>query len=169
MTEELSSLATALHAARYFEQAALTALRSLLRMAEQALEATPHCRRGRLLRGVVHLRPAEAYNRLVALEREAMEELPPGDEALPLADCPQVALLASASAWRAVVEHGCAVSIDVGQGTLQPHQDSARRVATSHYTAAFTQESQQRLLSREATHVCVLPLRMAGGRIDGMI
>jgi transcriptional regulator with AAA-type ATPase domain len=80
-----------------------------------------------------------------------------------------VSLLASASAWRAVVEHGCAVSIDVGLGTLRPHQASAKRLAATLPTGTFTTESQQRLLSRQATHLCVLPLRMPGGRIDGMI
>ncbi|WP_224243716.1 sigma-54-dependent transcriptional regulator [Hyalangium gracile] len=169
MSEELTSLVTGLHAARHFEQAALLTLRTLLLISEQGLEASRFARQGRLLRGVVHLRPADAYRRLAALEREAVEPWPPKEGSLLLADGPQVALLASASAWRAVVEHGCAVSIDVGLGTLQPHQESARSLAPARYTASFTQESQQRLLSREATHVCVLPLRMAGGRIDGMI
>lgn len=169
MTEELSSLAAELHAARHFEQAALQTLRTLMRMAEQQLEASRFAGKGGLLRGVVHLRPADAYSRLVALEREAMETSRPGEEALPLADGPQVSLLASASAWRAVVEHGCAVSIDVGLGTLRPHQASAKRLAATLPAATFTSESQQRLLSRQATHLCVLPLRMPGGRIDGMI
>ena len=128
-SEELSSLVTGLHAARHFEQAALITLRALLLIAEQALEASPFARKGRILRGVVHLRPADAYRRLVALGRDAVETWPPSEQALLLADGPQVSLLASASAWRAVVEHGCAVSIDVGLGTLQPHQDSAARVS----------------------------------------
>jgi DNA-binding NtrC family response regulator len=118
---------------------------------------------------VVHLRPADAYRRLVALEREALDSQSQSEDSLLLADGPQVSLLASASAWRAVVEHGCAVSIDVGQGTLQPHQGPARNLSAPSLVAAFTQESQQRLLSREATHVCVLPLRVPGERIDGMI
>jgi transcriptional regulator with AAA-type ATPase domain len=169
MSEELSPFAAELHAARHFEQAALTTLRTLLLMAEQALETSRFAQQGRLLRGVVHLRPADAYRRLVALEREVVEPWPPGEEVLRLAGGPQVALLASASAWRAVVEHDCAVFIDVGLGTLQPHQQPARSLASPLPTDTFTRESQQRLLSREATHVCVLPLRVPGGRIDGMI
>jgi transcriptional regulator with AAA-type ATPase domain len=169
MSGELSTLVAALHTARHFEQAALTTLRELLRMAEQELAASRFAGKGGLLRGVVHLRPADAYSRLVALEREAMERLPRGEEVLPLADGPQVALLASASAWRAVVEHRCALSIDVGLGTLQPLQEPSHRLSTPLPVASFTSESQQRLLSRQATHVCVLPLRMPGGRIDGMI
>ncbi len=169
MTEELSSLAAALHTAKHFEQAALTTSRALLRMAEQELESSPFAGKGGLLRGGVHLRPADAYSRLVALERETRETLSPGEEALPLADGPQAALLASASAWRAVVEYGCAISIDVGLGTMRPHQESARPLSSPLPAAAFPLESQRRLLSREATHVCVLPLRMPGGRIDGMI
>lgn len=169
MSEELSTLAAALHAARHFEQAALATLSSLLRMVEQALQASRYAGKGRLLRGVVHLRPADAYRRLVALEREALESQPTGQESLMLAEGPEASLLASASAWRAVVEHGCAVSIDVGQGTLQPHRESARSLPAPSLVSAFTQESQQRLLSRQATHVCVLPLRVPGERIDGMI
>jgi DNA-binding NtrC family response regulator len=169
MSLELSTLATTLHAARHFEQAALVTLRALLRMAEDSLQASRFAGKGRLLRGVVHLRPADAYRRLAALERESLETQPSGQESLLLADGPQVSLLASASAWRAVVEYGCAVSIDVGQGTLQPHRELARSLSAPSLAGAFTQESQQRLLSRQATHVCVLPLRMPGGRIDGMI
>jgi hypothetical protein len=78
-SEELSSLVTGLHAARHFEQAALITLRALLLIAEQALEASPFARKGRILRGVVHLRPADAYRRLVALEREAVETWPPSE------------------------------------------------------------------------------------------
>ncbi|KFE62754.1 sigma-54-dependent transcriptional regulator [Hyalangium minutum] len=169
MSEELQALASALHAARHFEQAALATLHPLLRMAEQALQASRFAGKGRLLRGMVHLRPAESYRRLVALEREALDTPAPSEDSLLLADGPRVSLLASASAWRAVVEHGCAVSIDVGQGTLQPHEGPARSLSAPSLVTAFTQESQQRLLSREATHVCVFPLRVPGERIDGMI
>jgi DNA-binding NtrC family response regulator len=169
MSEEFSSLSTALHAARHFEQAALVTLRTLLRMSARALEASRFARQGKLLRGVVHLRPADAYRRLVALEYAAVKNDSPGEEALLPGDGPLLALLASASAWRAVLEHGCAISIDVGGGRLQPHQESARAVTSSPPGMAFTPESQQRLLNRLATHVCVLPLRVPGGRIEGMI
>jgi DNA-binding NtrC family response regulator len=169
MFEELSSLAAALHAAKHFEQAALATLRTLLRMAGQELEASRFARQGSLLRGVVHLRPAEAYSRLVSLEREALETAAPKEAALPLADGPQVALLASASAWRAVMEYRGAIAIDVGLGTLQPLQEPTRRISSPLPVAAFSSESQQRLLSRQATHLCVLPLRLPGGRMDGMI
>jgi DNA-binding NtrC family response regulator len=170
MSEDLSVLASALHTSKHFEEAALVTLRSLLRMAEEALHASRFAGKGRLLRGVVHLRPADAYRRLAALEREALDSPSPEQESsLLLADSPQVSLLASASAWRAVVEHGCAVSIDVGLGTLQPHQGPARSLSSPSRAAPFNQESQQRLLSRQATHVCVLPLRVPGERIDGMI
>jgi len=169
MTGELSTFAATLHGARSFEEAALATLRDLLRMAEEALQASRFTGMGRLLRGVVHLRPADAYRRLAALEREALNSGSSGQESLLLADGPQVSLLASASAWRAVAEHGCAVSIDVGQGTLHPHLESVKPFSAPSLGAAVTQESQQRLLNRQASHVCVLPLRMPGQRIDGMI
>ena len=169
MSEELTALANALHAAKHFEQAALATLKALLLLSEQALETSSFARRGALLRGMVHLRPADTYRRLVALEREAVERESQAQEPLLAADGAQIALLASASAWRAVVEHGCAVLIDVGQGTLQPFGASARNLPPMHGGDTVTHESQQRLLSRQATHVCVLPLRVPGGRVDGMI
>ncbi|HEX8705668.1 MAG TPA: sigma 54-interacting transcriptional regulator [Myxococcaceae bacterium] len=169
MSEQLTALANSLHAAKHFEHAALAILKALLVISEQTLAASPFARKGTLLRAMVHLRPADTYRRLVALEREAVERGLQEQEALLAADGTRMALLASASAWRAVVEHGCAVSIDVGQGTLQPYGESARSLPSSRPAEAFTQESQQRLLKRQATHVCVLPLRVPGGRIDGMI
>ncbi|WP_225413230.1 sigma-54-dependent transcriptional regulator [Stigmatella hybrida] len=168
MSEELPSLVAALYAASHFEQAAFVTLRALLRRAEQALGASGFARQGRLLRGTVHLRPGDAYRRLVALDQEALEGRPPAPAAL-REEGPQVALLASASSWRAVVAHGGALSIDVGLGTLQPHQEPSLSLSAPRLTVPFPQDSQQRLLSRQATHVCVLPLRGAGGRIDGMV
>ncbi|MDC0713152.1 hypothetical protein POL68_32120 [Stigmatella sp. ncwal1] len=75
----------------------------------------------------MHLRPGDAYQRLVALDQEAVEGSRPAERALLLEDGPQVALLASASSWRAMVEHGCALSMDVGLGTLPPHQEPSSR------------------------------------------
>ncbi len=170
MSEELSSFFAALHAARSFEEAAHETLRAMLRHAERTLEAGPLARRGRLLRGVVHLRPEDAYRRLVVREQESARPRPAPATSSPTVAAQEMALLASASAWRAVVEHGCAVAIDVGLGKLQPLQESPAGVRLSRPPAAsFTQESQRRLLGRQATHVCVFPLRVPAGRIDGMI
>ncbi len=170
MFDPLPSLVTALQAARHFEQAASAVLRTVLLLGEKALETSPFAREGRLLRGVVHLRPEDAYRRLVSLEWESLAASAPGEEPLQTGEEPQGALLASASAWRAVVEHGCALSIDVGLGTLSPHQGASRDfTAPSLGSTVFNPESQQRLLSRQTTHVCVLPLRGVGGRIDGML
>ncbi|MBJ6760078.1 sigma-54-dependent Fis family transcriptional regulator [Myxococcaceae bacterium JPH2] len=165
MYEEFSALVTGLHAARHFEQAARLTLRAMLERAQRHLDASLFAGQGRLLRGVVHLRPADAYRRLVALEWE-----PHAPESnAELTDGPRAALLASVSAWRAVMEHGGAVSLNVGLGTLHPHAARAPSTLAPALLTHVTQESQQRLLSREATHVCVLPLRTVGGRIDGML
>ncbi|PTL81269.1 sigma-54 dependent transcriptional regulator [Vitiosangium sp. GDMCC 1.1324] len=170
MFDQLPSVVTALQAARHFEQAARVVLRTALLLGEEALEASAFAREGRLLRGVVHLRPDDAYRRLVSLEWESLATSAPGEEPLQTGEQPQGALLTSASAWRAVVEHGCALSIDVGLGTLSPHEGAARGIpAPGLLTTPFTPESQERLLSRQTTHVCVLPLRGVGGRIDGML
>ena len=167
MSEELTSLVSTLLQAKSFEEAAHETLQVMLRCAERALTASRFAQRGRLLRGVAHLRPDDAYRRLVVLESESARAQ--GGGALSPVSGPDLALLASASAWRAVVEHRCAVSIDVNLGTLQPHLEGKPEQEAWLPQSSFTHESQRRLLGRQATHVCVFPLRAPGGRSEGMI
>ncbi|HZF56104.1 MAG TPA: sigma 54-interacting transcriptional regulator [Polyangiaceae bacterium] len=94
------------------------------------------------------------------------------------------AYLPSATAWRWVAEHRCAVSIDVTLGKVMPHMSGApvviqnneviagRRIRSGAPMAAGqiqSQETVQRLLDRAATHLYVLPLRGPAGTVDGMI
>jgi len=168
MSEELSSFLAAMHSSKHFEEAAYETLRAMLLCAERALESGRFARRGRLLRGVVHVRPDDAYRRLTVLEAEAVRGRKQGEGTLSPAG-QDVALLASASAWRAVLEHGCAVAIDVNLKTLQPLQAGVPGRDVRPQGTPFNQDSQRRLLGRQATHVCVFPLRAPGGRLDGMI
>jgi DNA-binding NtrC family response regulator len=82
-------------------------------------------------------------------------------------------LHASATAWRSLQEHRCAVSIDINTRALQPHRsDAAGKVmpAPPDSSEGFnSQESHARFMGREATHVCVLPLRTTGGQLEGMV
>ncbi|GEN13387.1 DNA-binding transcriptional response regulator, NtrC family, contains REC, AAA-type ATPase, and a Fis-type DNA-binding domains [Myxococcus fulvus] len=151
-----------------FEEAANAALQAMLRSAEEALDASPHARRGRILRGTVHLRPGEGYLRLAARDARPGAGRPAeGDEDV------ELALLTSTTAWRSVVTHRCAVALDANAGTVRPLAVSAAPEATRDAGPAaamfHSPDSRQRMLGRSASHVLVLPLRAPGGGIDGLI
>src|SRR5690348_13813792 len=69
MSDVMSSLLPTLVAAQHFEQAAVATLRTMLR--QVAEETSRHyAQQGRVLRGLVQLRPHDTYQRLLALEWE---------------------------------------------------------------------------------------------------
>ncbi|XXF76533.1 sigma 54-interacting transcriptional regulator [Myxococcaceae bacterium GXIMD 01537] len=158
MHDEMAPLVSALMEAKDFEAAAAITLRQLLGVAEGAVASSRYAGRARVLRGVVHLRPGDGYRRLAALEGASQGSSTEG-----------ASLFASGSAWRAVVEHRCAVSIDVNVGTVQPHAPGAPMTGDPSLGESPSNESRQRFLGRHASHVCVLPLRTPGGAIEGMI
>ncbi|QDE70577.1 sigma-54-dependent transcriptional regulator [Myxococcus xanthus] len=158
--DEMAQLLTDLRGARDFEAAAAATLRRLQAVAQEAVASSRYAARGRVLRGIVHLRPGEAYRSLAALEVGAAE-ITDASVGTPF--------FTSATAWRAVVEHRCAVSIDVNVGTVQPHAPNAPVTGDPSLAGFNSHESRQRFLGRHATHVCVLPLRTPGGDIEGMI
>nr|QKW93881.1 DNA-binding transcriptional response regulator NtrC family protein [Vitiosangium cumulatum] len=165
MQESLSALVTALRGAEHFEAAATLTLRRMLEVAKGAVSSSRYDGRARLLRGMVHLRPGDAYRRLVSLEHGA-------ERAQPAAPEEGAALLTSATAWRSVVRYRCAVSIDVNLGSLEPHAGGAEvegDAALAEGGAFSSNESRRRFLGRQASHVCVLPLRAPGGEVEGMI
>jgi MoxR-like ATPase len=149
-----------------FEEAASATLRLMLEVAEQALAASRHAGRGRLLRGIIHLRPEEGYRGLAVREAgvEGTADATAGME---------TPLLASATAWQLVAERRCAISIDVVLGLLTPHLEGAAPVGESEQGPAgrvFNSiESQQRYLGRQTTHVGVLPLLGPGRAVHGMV
>ncbi|MBN9683260.1 MULTISPECIES: sigma-54-dependent transcriptional regulator [unclassified Corallococcus] len=159
MQDELAQLMAALRDSRDFETAAAATLRRMLAVAEGAVAASRYAGRARVLRGIVHLRPGEAYRRLAALDVGAREVTDAGVG---------TPFFTSATAWRAVVEHRCAVSIDVNIGTVQPHAPDAPVTGDPGLAGFHSNESKQRFLGRHATHVCVLPLRTPAG-MEGMI
>jgi MoxR-like ATPase len=164
---ELSPLMDGLVGARDFEAAADQVLRALQQVVEEALASSPYAGRGRVLRGVVHLRPDEGYRRLAVREGNSgrsrqgkAESTLEGDVSAPL--------LVSATAWRWLVQHRCAVFIDVGAGEIRPRVSQVPGALPEN--ASFEgHESRQRMLGRKASHVCVLPLRGVGGHVEGMI
>ena len=166
MREGLSGLVSALREAGHFEAAATLALRRMLEVAEEAVAASRYAGRARVLRGMVHLRPGDAYRRLFSLEPGA------GQPAAQSAPEEGLALLTSATAWRSVVRYRCAVSIDVNLGSLEPHAEGAEvtgDAALSEGSGFSSNESRQRFLGRHASHVCVLPLCSPAGEVEGMI
>lgn len=165
MYKVLSDTVAALMRAEHSEEAATQVLRPMLQHAGEALASSRYGGQGHILRGAVLLRPGEGYRRFWSLDGTgqgtAAEELDPAP------------LLASATAWRSVVEHRCAISIDVTLGTLRSHPPPGTQAGPwkgEAMGAAFqSDESRQRFLGRQATHVCAFPLRTLGGSIEGML
>jgi DNA-binding NtrC family response regulator len=168
MPETLSSLLAALSPAKLFEDAAAIVLRRMLDLAGAALASSRFAARGALLRGMVHLRPTDGYRKLVVLEEGTAQVEPLGDQVRAVS----AAYLPSATAWRWVVQHRCAVAIDVNAGRVRPDRAATSVVVRDKHLlgGAFdSRESAQRLLDRAASHLYVLPLRAPGGSVDGMI
>jgi transcriptional regulator with AAA-type ATPase domain len=159
MRDALQPLVAALLEARHFEDAAEVLLQSMLKAVGGVLAASQYGARGRLLRGIAYLRQGEAYRGLAVVDVSGAKET-------------AGLVHASATAWSSLIEHRCAVSIDIAARTIQPHRSDAasRQLPVVADSEDFnSQESQQRFLGREATHVLVLPLRIQGGNIDGMV
>src|SRR5438876_8860603 len=106
MSQMLSALIEALRDARHFEDAAEAALRAMLERATASLAVSKRSKKGKLLRATAHVRPADGYKRLIAVE--ATSQLPPQPDAY----------LPSTSAWRWVAEHKRPVAMDVHVGTI---------------------------------------------------
>jgi DNA-binding NtrC family response regulator len=158
MEESVLSLLAALGKARTCEDAAAAALGVMLAVAAEGLAASPHAKSGKILRGMVHLRPPEGYRRLWILEH-ASGTSPAGSPSF----------LPSANAWRWVDEHRLPIAIDVQRGVADVGATGSPEAARRQDRRFDSQESQNRLLAREATHVLVLPVPTADGAVDGMI
>lgn len=113
----------------------------------------------RALRASLHLRPAAGYRGLFVLEA--------GAEAV-TAPHPDHRLMPSASAWRHAQQAGRPVLVDALRRTLRAVDASDRETAPRYRARALdpmSEASQRRLLRRDATHVCVLPVLHAGAAI----
>jgi transcriptional regulator with AAA-type ATPase domain len=160
---QLLDLTVLLRSATTFEEAAAMTLRPMLESADAALQASPFAKSGRIVRGMIHLRPDDGYRRLVVLEA--------GETRVSPVESSQTRL-PSATAWRWVAERGQGVSIDVNLGSVQLDGDDPsqalcdRRFSEGEFAS---HESRMRLLQRDVTHLYVLPLRGADDRIDGIL
>jgi DNA-binding NtrC family response regulator len=111
---------------------------------------------GRIIRGMVHFRAGDAYRGLISVG-ENMDS---------------AALLPSTTASRWVERCGRAVAIDVVGGEVSVLDDGGQRgqpTALPELDTLTSEDSQQILLRRGATHVLALPLRKPGGGLIGMV
>jgi DNA-binding NtrC family response regulator len=142
-----------------FEEAAEVVIATVLAVAEEALARSAFASSGRLLRAMVYIHPGDGYRRLFGIEHRSSARVD------------QVGYLASANVWRWIVEHRCPVSIDVQLEAIRPwlRDEPLPPVSDGRARGLPGPESRERLLSREATHVHVVPLRTPDGRVGGTI
>ncbi|KFE69530.1 sigma-54-dependent transcriptional regulator [Hyalangium minutum] len=165
MQDDLSSLVVALSKSGDFEDAAARTLSAMMGLTERTIAASKYAGRAKVLRSMVHLRPAGGYVKLAILEQGATAVQSAGSTGQRGAPS-----LVSATAWRSVVQHGSPVFVDVTLGALKPYLPQLPDKAEEPLPGSFTsQESRQSFLSRQASHVCVIPLRALGAGIGGMI
>jgi DNA-binding NtrC family response regulator len=156
----LDALILQLLKARDFEEAARATLVAMLSAAEHGLASSALAGKARLLRGVLHLRPDDSYQRLFGIEHPAG------------AHVDGTGYLTSANVWRWVSQHRTAVSINVKTGTL--HTWLAAGASSPEKLRGATgfpgSETRDRMIQREATHVHVVPVGFPqGSSIIGMI
>jgi DNA-binding NtrC family response regulator len=153
--KRLQEFIAKLRESKHFEDAASVIMHEALGLAAVALKASSFAKTGRILRGMVHLRPADGYQRLVVVDA-----LPPKVGETPSMHLP------SATAWRWVVQRVCPVAIDVPIGRVCALSNGTLEVLAD--ASLSTSETVQRLTNREATHLIAIPIRSMRGVVEGM-
>ena len=158
---DLVPLLDRLTAAPDLETGATACLRRLLDVAGAALARSSY-RRGEMLRAMLHVRPGSGYEGLYVLHAGRRElSAPSGSQAL----------LPSVTVWRYVSAGRRPAVVDVATSSIRPLGTGVPAVAWPALRLAeprMSAESRVRLLDRDATHLCVLPVA-APGRIVGMV
>ena len=153
MVERALQLIESMRGKPHFEDAAALFLRAVMDAA--AASGT------KILRAMVHDRPLGGYRRLAVMNV---------DEADASAAKVKEAFLPSATAWRWIVEHRQAASIDVNLAMIRSEDPNGPAAATDpDATGTPTDESRMRMLQRGATHVYVLPLLAPRGGVSGLV
>jgi hypothetical protein len=158
--DPLGPLILRLLEARTFEDAARTTLVAMIAVVEDQLARSPLADKGRILRGVLHLRPNDSYQRLFGIEHPHGERVE------------GTGYLTSANVWRWVSEHRTAVSLDVKPGTLRTWlaEGASEPEKLRGASGSPGAETRNRMIQREATHVHVVPIRLPlGDHVIGMI
>ncbi|MEZ4433653.1 MAG: sigma 54-interacting transcriptional regulator [bacterium] len=153
----LADFARALARRADFAAVARDTLHRLLALTAAAI-ADPALGRARIRRALLHLRPARGYAGLWVLEADA--------DALSDPD-PRSALLPSASVWRRLEATGAPVAVDVNLRTMQSLDGDVEQGQWID-EERLSDRSRARLLERDATHACALPLTAPGG-LAGMV
>jgi Sigma-54 interaction domain len=146
--------------ARDFEAAARVTLVTMLAAAEEQLARGALAGKGRMLRGIIHLRPNDSYQRLFGIEHPHGEPVE------------GIGTATSANVWRWVSAHRTAVSLNVKAGTLRAWLGSsaADPERLRRATGIPGMDTRDRMLQREATHVHIVPVQFpADGAVVGMI
>ncbi|HRI65423.1 MAG TPA: sigma 54-interacting transcriptional regulator [Polyangium sp.] len=143
-----------LRKSRTFEDAALSMLREMLNVAKEALSKSPFASRGKVLRGMAHLRPGDGYRRLMVLD-----DGPAGGDM-------SISYLPSANVWRWIATQQTSIAVDVPLGRVWTWVKDAPQVL---FESAFAgEETVNRLRSRDTSHLYAIPLRSFQGAVDGM-
>lgn len=158
----VQKLTERLQAAVSFEDAATAVLSLLLDAATCPLPDGVHDsnrENRRLLRAIVHLRLDDGYQRLFGVEHGTGTILE------------GVGYLTSVNVWHWVVEHRCAVSIDVQLGMLRAHlrEGPLQHREIREIAGVPGSETIERMISRDVSHVHLIPLNGIGGGVNGMI
>lgn len=167
MKDTAGGLSSDLLASKTMEEAAFAVLTSMLAVAKKALGESPYASKGKLLRGIVHLRSADGYRAIVVLEQGALKAERVGVGA----GAAFSAYLPSASAWRWVSAYRSPVAIDVGLGRVEPALRDADKIqghVMDMWDGTLGRESTARFLERSSTHLYAMPLHAPAG-IVGMV
>jgi DNA-binding NtrC family response regulator len=154
-SKRLQEFIAKLRNSKHFEDAAGVILHEALGSAAVALKTSPFAKLGRVLRGMVHLRPADGYQRLVVVD-----QLDSKPNQAPSMHLP------SASAWRWVVQRVCPIALDVPIGRVCALTNGQLEVLAG--TDFSSTETVQRLTNREVTHLLAVPIRSMRGVVEGM-
>ena len=168
MQNLITSLVQELLRASSFEEAAVTTLHTLLKTAHKYLQKSTYHDQGTIQRGIIHLRPAGGYRGLVAVEHNTNKVLLPDDEMV------ISSVLPSTTAWQLVENHNSGIAVDIQLGVFQAINGSNATSlnlldGTINQQIFDSSESLQRLLSRGATHLFVLPMYGPGRVMQGVI
>ena len=159
MTDEATrQLVDGLWSTATFEDGAAILARALLAVVQRGVDGSRLAGQARVLRAMVHLRPDGHYLNLVM-------ERPVG---APEEDVP---MRPSATVWKHVSERGVAAAVNVPMGGIEFAGAWGDLVPWGNTQGGGSWEGGatiQRLLDRDVTHVCALPLRAPGGGIQGM-
>lgn len=157
--EVLRRLVPELVSATHFEDAATAVLQAMFACTEATCAASAYAGRARLISGLVHLRPEGSYQRLFGIATETSARIE------------GTAYLTSGNVWSWVERHGCSVSVDVHRATLRSWlpEGPVEHGDRTEGDGVPGDETRERLIGRDTTHVHVVPLRTPGGAVHGMI